>query len=324
MKNNIYRLSMFFCLQLCTWVIAEASVNENLLIITEQISAMVKKGKIDKSTIPNPHWNKKRCQACHKDKPRKNRLALKNKTDKLCNNCHTVLKSHVSVHPVNLPVPKRILKNMQGMFLDKLTRKGRVKSLSCLSCHDVIKQCDIKGFDDKQINLMFVRDGPYRTRTGFCYQCHDKQSYQRLNAHDQITDDGKWLNDKCILCHLKVPQQMDAGNKDIELKVKTGYADICLNCHRWTPHPGGDFPFLDKGGPMHLVVPSDRIKRQRKKMMETNQVNLPLEKITGKVYCATCHNPHERGVIKDIRNAKGADEPKRLRARHICENCHDL
>ena len=59
-------------------------------------------------------------------------------------------------------------------------------------------------------------------------------------------------------------------------------------------------------------------------MMDKNQVNLPLEESTGKVYCGTCHNPHERGVIKNVTGSKGADEPKRLRATNICENCHDL
>ena len=39
--------------------------------------------------------------------------------------------------------------------------------------------------------------------------------------------------------------------------------------------------------------------------------------------CATCHNPHERGVIRVAAAAKGADEQKRLRGRKLCLLCHD-
>ncbi|MDH5572979.1 MAG: hypothetical protein OEY89_14540 [Gammaproteobacteria bacterium] len=328
MKNNI-PLSVLYLLLLFFWQILNAEENINLLVNPNHIKTLFKEGTIKKTDIPNPHWNEKRCHGCHKGKPQKNKLRLENKdTDSLCNNCHVIMTNHITAHPVDSDVPEKMLERMPEQFLTKLNQvrlKGKqLNKLGCISCHDVVKQCYKSGFVDKDINPMFIREGPYRSRSGFCYQCHNKQAYQRLNAHDQITDTGQWLNDKCLLCHEKVPQQDSDGNRDIELKVKDNFIDICLNCHQWNPHPGGNMPFKGGGGPMHLVVPSRQINEQRKKMMDLHQVNLPLENNTGKVYCATCHNPHERGIIKDVRNAKGADEPKRLRTKNICENCHDL
>ena len=52
----------------------------------------------------------------------------------------------------------------------------------------------------------------------------------------------------------------------------------------------------------------------------------PLEPASGRIFCATCHNPHERGVQRDARVDRGADGYKRLRTvggETICSNCHD-
>ena len=58
-------------------------------------------------------------------------------------------------------------------------------------------------------------------------------------------------------------------------------------------------------------------------MEKKNNIVLPLEPGSGKVFCGTCHNPHEKGVIKLKAAAKGADANKRLRMQKICKNCHD-
>ena len=75
--------------------------------------------------------------------------------------------------------------------------------------------------------------------------------------------------------------------------------------------------------PDHLVVPSDRVRNRLLEMTKKNHLDMPFEPGSGKIYCATCHNPHERGVIKKITLAKGADEKNRLRSKRICINCHE-
>ena len=76
--------------------------------------------------------------------------------------------------------------------------------------------------------------------------------------------------------------------------------------------------------PDHLVVPDSKIRQRMLKMTQKNNLDMPLDPGDGRIYCATCHNPHERGVIKKISLAKGADEKRRLRSKEICLNCHDI
>ncbi len=81
--------------------------------------------------------------------------------------------------------------------------------------------------------------------------------------------------------------------------------------------------FKDRKNPEHLSVPPVQMRKQMQRMAVKNGIILPLDPTTGKVYCATCHNPHERGLIKNTAAAKGADSDKRLRMKKLCTNCHD-
>ncbi len=293
----------------------------------DKIKTWIKKGKIGIKDIPDPHWNVNGCAACHKGKPGRKKIRLRGKgINATCNNCHLALADNGHDHPQAVAVPKSMRKRMDPAFRKTLRRGKKAERLmSCSSCHDILMQCTKKRFSDREINPKFMRGGPYRARTGLCYKCHDKKAYQRLNSHDQISESGEIQPEKCLICHMRVPRELDDGSAvDTELWVKTDYASLCLNCHRWTPHPGGDFPFLDQGGPKHLVKPPPGIRRHMLKMEKINGLILPLEDDNGQIYCATCHNPHERGVLKNPRAAKGADEPKRLRSSQMCENCHDL
>ncbi len=301
---------------------AGAVSEKALLAAPQNISALVKKGRLKVADIPNPHWRQDACQACHTGKPAKKTPRLRvSDANRACNQCHGVMGSHVNIHPVAVRPSKKILKTMSAAFRQTLKQgNGR---LNCLSCHDATRQCDPKA-SDRKINPDFLRGAPYRSRTGLCYQCHNRKAYQRLNPHDQINDEGKLLEDKCMMCHPRLPRELKDGTAvDTEIHVRKDASSLCLNCHVWTPHPGGEFAFADRGGPMHLVVPPPRIARFMKKSEEKNGLILPLAE-DGKVYCATCHNPHEKGVIVNLRAARGADEPKRLRSPNMCFNCHDL
>lgn len=134
------------------------------------------------------------------------------------------------------------------------------------------------------------------------------------------------MKDKCLICHT-INQDMSTANilDDIEFNLKDNLSRLCWGCHPWKPHPGGSFNFFSgKGGkPNHLVKPSQDILEHMREKQKENDVVLPLEPGTGKVFCGTCHNPHERGVIKLKQAAKGADSKNRLRTQNICENCHD-
>ncbi len=292
-----------------------------------KIKAWVQQGKIEKQNIPNPHWNLNACIACHKTKASRKNLHLGSKgVNATCNNCHKVLADNTHMHPLATAVPETMVARMPKDFSKTLLQKNKTeKSLRCSTCHDIVAQCIETRFVDEKINPQFLRGGPYRARTELCYQCHDRKAYQRLNSHDQISESGEILVEKCLICHMRIPKELEDGSAvDTELQVQTDYSALCLNCHRWTPHPGGNFAFMDKGGPKHLVKPSAGIRQHMLKMEKINSLILPLQDDNGQIYCATCHNPHERGVLKNAQAAKGADQPKRLRSSPMCENCHDL
>lgn len=270
---------------------------------------------------PNPHWRKDGCYACHRDGQTTSRESLISHDINMgCVDCHRPEENHAIIHPVALKPTTNMKNNMSPSFLKSLDSRGRT---TCISCHDTLIQCDIKQHIYRRYNTTFLRGGRYRSRTGICYQCHDKNNYQRLNAHDQIDDDGQLTEQRCLICHSKVPQQ-DANGKsrDAGLRIEVNRKEICLNCHKWRPHPGGDMSIFSKGTPEHLVKPPADIQRHIDDVNANSEIILPLEPGTGEVYCATCHNPHERGVIKNIRRAKGADEKNRLRMQKICTNCH--
>lgn len=63
------------------------------------------------------------------------------------------------------------------------------------------------------------------------------------------------------------------------------------------------------------------IERNEKKMEVTIPL-VPRKRIT----CSTCHNPHQKGIIKYEPSAKGAGSPNRLRLSRpaLCFVCHRM
>lgn len=288
-----------------------------------KVPLLLKQGKITVDKIPNPHWQKDACKSCHKSSKRAGLKNLrKNRVDDLCNTCHESVSAHNYIHVSDIKLPTAMLKRMPQGFRAAVKRAGN--KMTCITCHDLPMTCEKRRYKEKGLNPNFFRGGPYRSRTEICYKCHDEKKYQRINAHDQINNKGQLQKDKCLICHIK-NQDMATANiiADVEYNLKDNLSRLCWGCHPWKPHPGGSFSFFSGGFPNHLVKPSEDILRRMREKQEEHDILLPLEPGTGKVYCATCHNPHERGVIKLEAAAKGADEKKRLRMQDICQNCHD-
>ncbi len=299
---------------------------QQMLARPQQIPQWLRQGAIPRAAVPNPHWRADACTTCHRGSLdiKQPRRRFRD-TGKLCRYCHGDSERHTHVHPVDAAVSRRLLGGMDESLRRQLRGDSRQPRLACTTCHDIRVQCRQKNFPEKTLRHAFLRGGPYRSRTGFCYRCHSRQAYVRLNAHAQVDERGKVRQATCLLCHRKVPRERPDGTAvDADLVVPDEYAQLCLNCHQVLPHPGGDLVFLDKGGPNHLVQPPPGIARYMVKMAERSGIILPLEAGSGKIHCATCHNPHARGVIRNPRAARGADAPKRLRARSLCQNCHDL
>lgn len=321
----IQALAVLFCLLCLNLVVAGQGVSvQQMLSQPEKIPGWLKNGQINIDQIPNPHWQDGSCKACHSQTPVGANLNLRNKDiTGLCNACHSGTYDHNYVHPSGVSIKdagKR--RRMPEEFKNSLA-KGL---LTCATCHDVAAQCLQDRRYEKALNPKFFREGPYKDRTGLCYKCHDQIKYKRLNAHDQVTDAGEIKKYTCQLCHAKTKDLENANSiDDVSFNVKGTLVWVCGSCHPVIPHPSGRFSFTQKQTePNHLIVPPDKVLKMMQRSEVENQVIFPLDPNTGEIFCGTCHNPHEKGVIKNEAAAKGADERKRLRTENICLNCHNI
>lgn len=218
---------------------------------------------------------------------------------------------------------------MPDDFRQAIKRGGGV--VTCIACHDLPMQCNKNRFEEKGLNPRFFRGGPYRERTDLCFNCHNPTHYERLNPHDQISDRGELDTQRCLVCHSVTPNRRGAKSiADVSFNVTDDLTKLCTGCHPWRPHPGGAWatfaPNSTRDGPNHLVKPSEVILKRLKESEVKQDVVLPLDPSTGRVFCATCHNPHERGVQRYARADKGGDTYKRLRrtgGEAICYYCHN-
>ncbi len=290
----------------------------------ETIPCLLQSGKLQLNDIPDPHWRKDGCIACHTSatSPGKNNLRHKD-VEKTCYNCHSPAFDHRYIHPADVRPDKKMLSGMDKTMRQQL--KKSKNTISCTTCHDLTLQCKSDTKNHKLTNPKFFRNGPFASRSQLCFLCHDKDQYQRLNPHDQIDKQGKLRPEKCRVCHADPVERLAhiTDTDQLVFNARESLSTMCWGCHPWTPHPGGQFTFFrNQAGPQHLVKPPEKIKRRLDKMSEQNMVAFPLEPGSGKVFCGTCHNVHQKGVIKNPEKAKGAGSKKRLRAEDICEYCH--
>lgn len=270
----------------------------------------------------NPHWNEKMCVACHLKKPAgSNELYFKYNSDfiKLCNSCHELISSQNLIHSVGMVPEPKIKAKMPKNF--KLNEHGEVV---CITCHELKYQCLKEEYQRKVLNPLFFRGGPYKSRTDLCYKCHDPSDYSRLNPHDMISDEGEILTDKCLYCHSEVPDAKIADDiSKVKFVLKSNLKGLCQRCHRPMPHPGG---WLARATFDHNnVKPSKKAFEWKMNSEKKKGVILPLEPGSGKIFCGTCHNPHERGVILNVKGDRGSDDKQRLRLSYgfdLCATCH--
>lgn len=295
-----------------------------LLDAPQRIPKLVADGKLTLAQVPNPHWRQDACQACHTGTPARASLKLRDTdVNRLCNTCHAALSDHSYIHPTGMPVPKDMQARLTKPFAQAVARAGG--TISCITCHDVPMTCLPQRAGERALNPRFFREGPYlRDRSALCYRCHDPAQYARLNPHDQVGPDGRLREQTCRVCHDNQPDVRAARSiQTVDFTVKGDLSQQCTGCHEVKPHPGG-FSFTSGGQPDHLRAPSARVAERMQVMERKNGVVLPLDPNTGKVFCATCHDPHARGVVRAAAAAKGAGEVKhRLRLPELCENCHD-
>ncbi|MEW5800830.1 MAG: cytochrome c3 family protein [bacterium] len=248
----------------------------------------------------DPHQSGVFCFLCHEKEPRPGdkELYLKSggNTVQLCKSCHNNKRVRADNHPVEIvPSTERGVKVPAEFPL----KKGK---LTCISCHKM--NC---AGGERTKNSFFLRGGPYQRRIDTCLVCHIREQYEKINPHDQVTDAGEIREDRCLFCH-DINKENATG---LAFKFKASFKFYCLGCHPISveKHP---FGASHTGRQLHTIweglKPSERNKLSQQEKFKMFPIS-----ISGKIMCATCHNPH------DVR--KG---PK-LRINDVnksCRQCH--
>lgn len=154
-------------------------------------------------------------------------------------------------------------------------------------------------FHEKFKEIIFAR------KTDACLECHMKSEYRIFDPHMQLNANGDIILEKCLYCHSERPDVEKAEFKDVKLIEVP--ERICLRCHN------SYFKSKHPANADHVRRPSHKMLSMIKEFESIMELTLPLD-YQGRIMCATCHNPHEKGVIPDEKaGAKGAGEQYRIR-----------
>jgi hypothetical protein len=242
----------------------------------------------------NPHGGKIFCLACHPDTPQPGSpivLRFPGNSLRLCQRCH----QGVEHHPLGVKsAPLTWKMDFSQMPLEN-------DGVVCITCH---KPPECLGAVGRE-NPRFLRGGPYNTIEEFCQRCHEGKTFSSLNPHDQIDEGGTIYQKKCLYCHVTVPSTTGGSEG---LRYTDTLTALCVSCHPASPHPNVD----------HLVQMPAAMLSNLREYEERRMVRLPLD--DDRVTCVTCHNPHERGLLKGPAGV-GADEEKRMRLTTFNEQC---
>ncbi|MBU0962138.1 MAG: hypothetical protein KKH60_11430, partial [Proteobacteria bacterium] len=257
----------------------------------------------------DPHWNDYHCLSCHERQPIKGDAPLleKGNYNALCNRCHGSAYARADIHPVGIK-PSQHVRIPSNMPLEN-------GLLTCATCHNSFMQVGCTTNENKTaVNLLFLR-GKQRSRTSFCFLCHFEETYKLLNPHEQVNEQGQIKEETCLFCHSTLPDIKILGPEKVSFVVQNPDA-YCIGCHHGftRKHPAG----ID-----HLTRPSEKILATLGTSIQRIGVELPLYK--GQIVCATCHNPHETGVIKFSAAATGTKRDNKLRLMPglmQCVGCH--
>ncbi|MBA4366230.1 MAG: hypothetical protein C0403_01140 [Desulfobacterium sp.] len=257
----------------------------------------------------NIHFNKNYCTECHILPPtagEKNQLKYEGDFKLLCK-CHYSAPEKHS-HPMDITPSKDMKMRIPANFPLK---EGKV---TCSTCHDIFVQCqeNQKAF---QMGEMFLRETPLDQKNRMCYKCHDKSKYQMYTPHKQRDEKRNMIAETCLYCHSEIPDVDTVTYKDTKFLMRIEL--LCIRCHM----NSNKNSLHDK----HIRKPSPEVATKIKQTEKQFNIILPLT-ADGKLTCATCHNPHEEGLIPaDRASAKGASKKYRHRLPgNLCIKCHEM
>ena len=296
----------------------------------ETKTAYLPEGNFKNRDRVNPHWDKTRCDSCHENDQNSQVAGIDiNVKEKLCYRCHAEDVVHKYIHPTGIPISEEFRKRIEEKWPEKMNvvKDGKV---TCYSCHEVLDQCLSGRAYMSRTNPKFLTGGPYAQRYDICYKCHDSSKYKAMNSHEQIDENGNLMLNKCRLCHLvkdegpvKKGIRRDLSKYPLLIKLEFDRSLLCLRCHKKIDHPTSAFKFTSINEYRHLIKITEKKKARLDLMEKKTGVVLPLEPVTDRINCATCHQPHQPGVFETGAQKEESLAPKRLRVSKICVQCHD-
>ncbi len=263
-----------------------------------------------RSNHVDPHWKEVMCISCHEGEPGEGepRLRFGGDINRLCDRCHDGVFARRDIHPVGVePTDKVDIPDYMPLLKGKVT---------CSTCHNSsLQEGGERESSAREDNPKFLRKG-FGARNEFCFRCHIQSEYEQMNAHKQLNESGEIREQSCLFCHTSQPNVLVIGIEQVGFDTES-LDEYCTSCH------GGPEYFENHPRGAHLVEPSEIILAAIETAPVRIGAELPL--YNSKITCATCHNPHEKGVIRIEAAAKGADYPFRLRLGDsflICRGCH--
>jgi len=250
------------------------------------------------------HYTGKFCSDCHEQIPQ----AGGNKHLKFSGDFNILCKCHTPnnyVHPVGIEPSQEQKAKIPAEFP---LQKGKI---TCLTCHDIYWQCQKRRVDK---NSLRGKRSP--RRSDFCYKCHDKASYMMLDIHTQLNAGGEMQVEKCLYCHTVMPDENQMRYEDVRFIGDLGM--LCQRCHVIRGRHAGNVNHLG-------VRPSPITLARMQGMKKKFGIILPLDE-NGQLTCITCHNPHDKGVIRaESPASKGAGSKHRQRLPgRLCIECHQV
>ena len=270
-------------------------------IIDESWQHQGPRGPGEMRKVDQYHYTGKYCTDCHDPIPREggNKFLKYNGDFNLLCKCHAPQNY---VHPVDIdPAGQKSLK----VPVEFPLQRGKI---TCLTCHDIYRQCQKRRVDKNSL-----RGRPYPVKSDFCYKCHNKAAYKKLDAHKQLNAKGKIIVERCLYCHPDKPDESREHYKDVKFIGDLGM--LCQRCHVIRGNHAGNFN--------HSVRPSADTLARMQEVEKAYGIILPLDE-NGRLTCITCHNPHDKGVIRaESPAARGAGSKYRHRLPgKLCIECH--
>jgi predicted CXXCH cytochrome family protein len=258
----------------------------------------------------NPHWRNVMCVTCHVGKPEKGapNLLMSGDVNSLCIRCHNAEVAKAFLHPVDCEPSENV-----HIPDDLPLSEGKI---TCQTCHKSSLQ---ETGEDISIalrsNSAFLRHDDM-SPAEFCYECHILEIFSKVNVHEQLTENGDIRTNMCSGCHYVMPE--DDGDPTLTTGWDVDPKEFCLLCHR-----KGIYTKNHPAGP-HLVEPSrDTLYTL---LDAESRIGAPLPLFEDRITCSTCHDPHQKGVLKSHSNIDIASGKRGVRAMYreiLCTGCHD-